>query len=136
MHTENRFSDADRDAYKNRINETVSGWGDHKPQHDDVLTLQRVGAHALGCSTDDLRDSEIDELRDYAAHKLGFSTARCTVRVVDDSALGFHHCDAPNAFLTTWIGAGHAICLEHQHDDELLISTFNGTTTITGRALG
>lgn len=71
---EDRFIDADRAAIAERITSTLALWrgNDGKPADDGVtvLTLTRIGAAAVGCSTDDLRDSEIAWIETEARRQL------------------------------------------------------------------
>lgn len=68
---ENRLTDDDRSAIKSRMAGTLRAWreANARPRADgdrslaidatSALTLVRLGAHAVGCSTDDLRESEL-----------------------------------------------------------------------------
>ena len=41
------------------IESAVKGYGvNYRPTHADIPTLERVGAHAIGCTLGDLRESE------------------------------------------------------------------------------
>lgn len=55
--------------------------------------------------------------------------ATCTVRVSDDSFIGFHHCDAPGE-LKPELGAGHAVCIAHQLDPSFTIRDYHGATVL------
>lgn len=74
--TENRFTDDDRRLSLARMTETVRGWRLHPAmaqQRDTtnmVLTLVRVGAHAVGLSVHDMRDSEVEWLQTAARELL------------------------------------------------------------------
>lgn len=63
---ENRLSDDDRAAIITRVRSTLRHWHEHQQRPsftaDASLALQRSGAHAIGCSLDDLRDSERQEI--------------------------------------------------------------------------
>lgn len=57
-----RFTDEDRDRMRKRIAESIAPWS-VEPMWHDVEALVRLAAHAVGCSTDDLRNSEMIWLR-------------------------------------------------------------------------
>lgn len=55
---------------------------------------------------------------------------RCSVHIPDGSAaFGYRYCEAP-AQLMPWIGAGIAVCPDHQMDQSISIISGNGTTTV------
>lgn len=46
-----------------RVTQTVATWpAAYRPVASDLLTLERVAMHAIGCSSHDLRGSELDEI--------------------------------------------------------------------------
>lgn len=65
---ENRLTATDRAAIKARLIEVREQLRIHSVQRivrhnaDNVLTLEHVGWHAIGCSSADLRDSELAEI--------------------------------------------------------------------------
>jgi hypothetical protein len=61
-----RLTVSDEIAIRVRVAEVIDGWRYGSPSKSvdcsstAVATLVRVGCHAIGCSTDDLRDVELD----------------------------------------------------------------------------
>lgn len=55
-----RFTDEDETRVFGAITSAVAGYGrDYRVTAADWETLRRIAAHAIGCSTFDLRDSEL-----------------------------------------------------------------------------
>lgn len=77
---ENRFSDADRLAILGRLADVTGQWPkEHRSTIDaDGLALERTSAYAIGCSIDDLRDSELAELRGYVSGAISAHNDRRT----------------------------------------------------------
>ena len=72
--TENRLTDSDRSTITARLAEVIQGYSvlsQVSPWRSDAPTLERVAAHAIGCSADDLRDSEMSEIRAIVLTSLG-----------------------------------------------------------------
>lgn len=61
---ENRLTDADRKLIDGCLTDMVGSWPrTYKPTIGaDALTMTRRAAYAIGCSLDDLRDSEVAEI--------------------------------------------------------------------------
>lgn len=62
---ENRLTDEDRARIRTRLAELREEWRTnghrYRPAYDATI-VERVGAHAIGCATYDLRDSELAEI--------------------------------------------------------------------------
>ncbi len=75
-----RLTRSDEQAISARIAETVTQWATHhhghRPDRADLLILRRIGAHAIGCRTHDLRDVELDWIEDQAAQLAGLEPVR------------------------------------------------------------
>lgn len=74
---DNRFTDADRATIIARLAEVTAAWPrtHNATVGADGETLTRVGAHAIGCGLHDLRQSEEDEVRTFAAAAIGSHNA-------------------------------------------------------------
>lgn len=64
---DSRLTDADRMTIATKMADAVAGWNAHngefwKPSDSDLGPLERIGHHAIGCSSHDLRDSELSEI--------------------------------------------------------------------------
>ena len=62
---ENRLTATDRERIAARLAELRDEWriNGHTYRPADAAVVERVGAHAIGCATHDLRDSELAEIR-------------------------------------------------------------------------
>lgn len=72
---ENRLTDEDRERIRSRIAETLAGWRSAattawNPEAVDTLALERIGWHAIGCDSRDLRDSELHEISAMVARAI------------------------------------------------------------------
>ena len=71
----NRLSTDDRAAIAERLRETLARMagasGYYSPGWGDVDTFCRTMAHAIGCSSHDLRVCELDEIRGMASATVG-----------------------------------------------------------------
>lgn len=70
---EDRLTDTDRATIRERLTETWHSWNEHRATPSEVrvaemLTLERLAAHSIGCTTDDLRGSERMWIRDEIGH--------------------------------------------------------------------
>ena len=98
--TANRFESADRIAIVGRIQATIATWGPtYVGQWSDVQSLERVAAHAIGCTAYDLRDSELEEITSHVLRLLklerrisGTADRRAELR----ASFGRRHVDACN----------------------------------------
>lgn len=65
MSTKYRLTATDEAAITDRLIDVVGSWTWHQRPRSaitqgDRIALRRIAAHSIGCSLDDLRDSEID----------------------------------------------------------------------------
>ncbi len=69
---ENRLTAEDRERMVQGINATMNGWprGFIPRPGSDTIVLERVAAHSIGCSSLDLRDSELDEISTMVAEAI------------------------------------------------------------------
>lgn len=72
-----RFTDADRVAVTTAMQRAVAGWrtsaSGYTPRWANVDILERIGASAIGCSADDLREIEETWIRREAVDLLGLN---------------------------------------------------------------
>lgn len=65
---ENRLVDVDRDRMRARVAGMVAEWrrqavsATWAPSPTDMLALERVAVHSIGCTADDLRSCELAEV--------------------------------------------------------------------------
>ena len=98
--TDNRLTDSDRSTITARLAETAAKYRHpsslpNTPRWSDVPTMERVAAHAIGCSADDLRDSEMSEIRAIVLTSLGLEDEPVTSGMPSapesDAATAFFH---------------------------------------------
>lgn len=69
-----RLTEADETAITTRMTETAAQWrresASGRLQASWAPTLERIGYHAIGCTADDLRDSELEWISTKAAKLL------------------------------------------------------------------
>ena len=101
--TENRLTDSDRSTITARLAEVIQGYSvlsQVSPTGSDAPTLERVAAHAIGCSADDLRDSEMSEIRAIVLTSLGLEDEPVTSGMPSapesDAATAFFHAKTVN----------------------------------------
>ena len=99
--TENRLTDSDRTAITARLAEVVEGYGGpYRPTWADAPTLERIAVHSIGCSADDLRDSEMSEIRAIVLTSLGLEDEPVTSGMPSapesDAATAFFHAKTVN----------------------------------------
>lgn len=85
---ENRLTDHDRNAITARLDEVIAGYGPYIAGWSDVPTMERIAAHAVGCCHDDLRDSEMSEIRAIVLTSLGLDGDRGPEPEEDDPLHG------------------------------------------------
>ena len=77
QHTADRLTPADINTMRDRAAETIRGWAAaseirrYRVRDADALALARVMWHAIGCSSADLRDAELDRIDRLAASYIG-----------------------------------------------------------------
>lgn len=76
-HQASRLTPADWETMRNRIDATIAGWVHSAPTRKyrvtatDTLSLDRLALAAIGCTTADMRDTELAELAAYTADLIG-----------------------------------------------------------------
>jgi len=84
-HTDNRLTADDRRAMRDAIGESIATWCDpSRISADDLAAFAYLACRAIGCTTHDLRDAELAEIRGLAADLAGLKIAtqwceRCDV---------------------------------------------------------